>query len=254
MNFLVVNDDGYLANGILLLQKALTRFGSVYVSAPFVEQSASSQKITLASEITIKRIKSSYQANGVIIVDGSPSDCIRIGLREWDDVDFDCVFSGVNQGTNLSYDTLYSGTLAAAKEASLYGISAIALSTDKISEETQDGLLIELTKLIEFILDNEIYKKFSLLNINIPSKNNLGIKVTSVGEHQQEPQYLKTSNKFILSGLVQNDNRQKESDYSYFNQGYITISPIKIDQTDNSQLDKLTKLINKIKGDNDATI
>ncbi|MDR2867463.1 MAG: hypothetical protein LBV55_02235 [Acholeplasmatales bacterium] len=254
MNFLVVNDDGFQALGILLLQKALSRFGSVYVSSPMVEQSASSQRVSIGNFINVKRIKSSYQANGVILVDGTPADCVRVGLKEWDNIDFDLILCGVNHGANLSYDTLYSGTLAAGKEAALYQISSIAFSSDVVDETTFNHLLIELTKLIEWILEQEIYKKFPLLNINIPSKNVLGYKIVPLGQRKSEPNYLKTETKFIFSGLSYSDVKSGENDYSAFRSGYITITPIKIDQNDHPQIEKLRKYLLKNKGENNGTI
>src|ERR1035441_10420714 len=121
MRILIANDDGYLAPGLAALVKACEGLGELDVVAP--EQNASGT----SNSLTLNRGLSVYTAtNGHRYINGTPSDCVHLALFGLLEHRPDLVVSGINQGANMGDDTLYSGTVAAAMEAYLFGIPAIA--------------------------------------------------------------------------------------------------------------------------------
>lgn len=127
MNILITNDDGYTASGLLAAYQAVQGLGKVHVVAPAQERSACSHQITLKRPITVQR--ATRDPFGMIhIVDGTPADCVRLGVAELLDSRVDLVISGINQGANAGVDVFYSGTVAGAREGAILGIRSIALS------------------------------------------------------------------------------------------------------------------------------
>jgi 5'-nucleotidase len=122
---LVTNDDGIEAPGIKLLTrvaKSLSR--DVWVVAPEVEQSGASHSLTLHRPLRLRQLGPRRFA-----VDGTPTDCVLLAVNSvFDGKRPDLVLSGINAGGNMGEDLTYSGTVAAAMEATLLGLKAIALS------------------------------------------------------------------------------------------------------------------------------
>ena len=118
---LVANDDGIDGPGLRPLIAALRRVGEVTVVVPSQERSADSHSLTLHKPIRVHR-----HGNGLFSLNGSPADCARFGVLEILRGKVDLVVSGINRGYNLGEDVIYSGTVAAAMEATLLKIPAIA--------------------------------------------------------------------------------------------------------------------------------
>lgn len=185
MNFLIVNDDGFDAVGIKVLQRFLENYGDVYVVAPQSNRSATSHAITINKPLQIlKQSEREYKISGM------PADCSKIGLKYlFNDIKFDLVCSGINNGPNLGFDVFYSGTFSAAREAILLGVPALAFSLDKegaVKEEYEyvlscfkpcfDHLIKDLT------LDH-------VVNINFPKGEIKGVKETVLGQRQYTHEY-----------------------------------------------------------------
>ncbi|HEX9202404.1 MAG TPA: 5'/3'-nucleotidase SurE, partial [Vicinamibacteria bacterium] len=121
---LVSNDDGHQAAGIQALAAAMTELGEVWVVAPEAEQSASSHAISIHRPLRIREVRPRWYA-----VDGTPTDCSYVGINHvLKDRRPRLLVSGINHGPNLADDVTYSGTVAAAMEASMLGVPAIAFS------------------------------------------------------------------------------------------------------------------------------
>jgi len=123
MHIMVTNDDGIHAPGILALASALGALGTVTVVAPDRERSAAGHSLTLHSPLRVFELR-----KGFFAVDGTPTDCVNMGIHSLLTERPDLVVSGINHGANLGDDVTYSGTVAAAMEANLMGIPAIAVS------------------------------------------------------------------------------------------------------------------------------
>jgi 5'-nucleotidase len=134
MNILCTNDDGYLANGIRVLASAASALGSVTVVAPDREQSATSNSLTLHHPLRAR-----LTSDDSYVVDGTPTDCVILAVNGLLPGQPDVCLSGVNHGPNMGEDVLYSGTVAAAMEATVIGIPAIAISYVRDRPEELEG-------------------------------------------------------------------------------------------------------------------
>ena len=134
MRILVSNDDGIFSPGLIALAEAASRFGEVRIVAPDVEQSAMGHAITIQRPLQYHKVKmGALGAFEAYRVNGTPADCVALGLYHWGGADL--VLSGINLGSNLGNDIWHSGTVAAAKQAALFGIRAIAFSMVLNGEE-----------------------------------------------------------------------------------------------------------------------
>ena len=122
MKLLITNDDGFAAPGIRLLATEAATFGSVTIIAPEREQSGISHRVTFEKPLHLTE-----KGENAYTVDGTPADCVRVAMSLWQG-QFDYVLSGMNDGANLGVDVFYSGTVAAAREATFYGIPSFAFS------------------------------------------------------------------------------------------------------------------------------
>lgn len=233
MNILIVNDDGVFAEGLSILVKAASHHGNVYVAAPKNEQSAKGSSITIKGPIMIEEIEPLFGSTRTIMIDGTPSDAVRAGVKIFDQ-EFDLVLSGVNNGVNLATDVHYSGTVSAAFEASLMGFHAIAFSAHDIN---LPYIYDETVKLLDEIIENQLYKGTAVLNINYPHqmfKKVLGTKITKLGLRIQRSEYVKSDkpNLYHLVGSSINFKEDELSDMAAFNEGYVSITPLQFDRTD----------------------
>ncbi len=127
VQFLITNDDGFDAPGLAALYHALQPLGEVVIVAPATCHSSKGHAVDTKNSIRVeRRIVDPF--GEIHIVHSSPADCIRVGIRHILKTPPDFVVAGINPGANLGVDLFYSGTAAAAREAALLGVPAIALS------------------------------------------------------------------------------------------------------------------------------
>jgi 5'-nucleotidase len=162
MRILLANDDGIYSPGLLALAETARRFGEVRVFAPDVEQSSMGHAITHSRPLTVKRTP--FMDLDAWRVNGTPADCVALGLNAWGDVDV--VLSGINMGPNLGNSAWHSGTLAAARQAALLGCRGIALSTPTGGAEP-DFVALEpyVSRVLELLLPESA---LTLVNVNLP--------------------------------------------------------------------------------------
>ena len=244
MNILVVNDDGYLAPGIETLVKAMALFGNVFVAAPKEGQSAKSMAITIKHNINVFYPEPIVGAKHMIVVEGTPADCVGVALKAFN-VDFDLCVSGINYGHNVATDIFYSGTVGAAREAKFLGIPAIAFSAAAIPN--LDYLFDETVKLMDEMKETELYQGPYVLNINFPKAHiakPLGVKITKLGKRHQHSDFSPTK-----EGLVYVPNygvthylEDEESDIKAIENGYVSITPLSLD---NTNMDAIHQILNQ---------
>lgn len=242
MKFLIVNDDGIESEALKKLIKVVDRdFGYCYLAIPSGQESAKSHAITTKNKITFEEITPVFQSEKTIIVNGYPSDCVRVALNYYKDIKFDMVISGLNQGENLGYDLFYSGTVAAAREGCLFGIPSIAISA---SEFFQCNLEKDISDALKFVINNKLYEKSPLLNINVALKAK-GIKIASQGQMIHRP--ILTSiddNTYELRYSLKVPSESDDKDQKLYNSGYTTITPLTIDQSDYKMISLFEKDLN----------
>ena len=147
----MANDDGIRSPGIAALAKAASRFGEVWVVAPYEQCSGMSQKLSLFDEMVLRKESFPVPVAGAWSLGGTPADCVKIALAHVLDFQPDYVFSGVNDGWNAGFDIAYSGTIGACFEAVMNGIPAIAFSARskndmEIAEQYMPEIAAELLK------------------------------------------------------------------------------------------------------------
>jgi 5'-nucleotidase len=237
MRILISNDDGYLAPGLNALADALSSVADVVVVAPDSNRSGASNSLSLDRPLSI-----SQAANGYYFVNGTPTDCVHIALTGLLDTPPDLVVSGINNGQNMGDDTLYSGTVAAATEAYLFGIPAIAFS------QVQGGWA-EIASAARVARDI-VLRRFDmlsapyLLNVNIPNLpyERMGpLVATRLGRrHQSEPvvrgQDPRGREIFWIGAPGACRDAGEGTDFHATALGQVSITPLQVDLTHREQL------------------
>lgn len=162
MRLLLSNDDGCLAPGLRCLFDELRRDFQVSVVAPDRNRSGASNSLTLMRPLRVQR-----HADGVLCVDGTPTDCVHLALSGLLDAEPDMVVSGINEGANLGDDTLYSGTVAAAMEGRTLGRPAIAVSCVSHEPQHYQTAARVTRRLIQHLLVAPLPAD-TILNVNVP--------------------------------------------------------------------------------------
>ena len=122
---MLANDDGIRSTGIRALARRLGDLGDLVIVAPDRERSATSHAFTLDRPLRCEEVEP-----GWFMVDGTPADCVYLGILKICPRRPDLVVSGINHGFNLGSDVFYSGTVAGAVEAALRDVPAIAMSLE----------------------------------------------------------------------------------------------------------------------------
>lgn len=176
MNILLSNDDGYMAEGINVLERVLLEHNhNVWVSAPSSEQSAKSHSMTISGSLEMTEYGEKR-----FHLSGTPADCIIYSHRsELFPVEPDLVIAGINHGYNLSSDILFSGTCAAARQATMYGMKAIAISCGKSNAESFANAARFLASNLSLFCG--AIPALSFMNINVPDPFNGMYRLASVG-------------------------------------------------------------------------
>ena len=162
MRILVSNDDGIYSPGLAVLAAVAGEFGDVQVVAPDVERSSSSHAITASHPLTYRA--TTIAGLTAFRVNGTPADCVALGLHQWDKVDL--VLSGVNVGLNLGHALWHSGTLAAAKQAALLGVRGIAVSAPAGAEPEFARFAPWIRRVLEILIRDA--RDVALVNVNLP--------------------------------------------------------------------------------------
>lgn len=162
---LITNDDGIQSDGIIRLAKAAQAFGEVWVVAPDDQRSAASHSVTLHSSISVQSVSFPVPGVHAYSCDGTPADCVRLGVLNLVPGRPDVVFSGINKGYNVAADLQYSATVGAALEAVYQKVPAIAFSEDfESSHEVADQYL---PRLIPELMQKPLGEK-QIWNVNFP--------------------------------------------------------------------------------------
>ena len=234
MNILCTNDDGYLANGIGVLARAASALGTVTTVAPDREQSATSNSLTLHHPLRARRAR-----DGAWMVDGTPTDCVILAVSELLPERPDVVLSGVNHGSNMGEDVLYSGTVAAAMEATVIGIPAVALSYCGQFPEELEGFEELVQEILEGIVGREDFPEDTLLNVNLPAippGEVKGIRVTSLGRRRYSGSITRADDPsgreyFWIGGGEARWRGPEGSDFQAVEEGYVSVTPLHLDLT-----------------------
>ncbi len=241
LRILCTNDDGYLSPGIRVLAEAAHEIGSVDIVAPDREQSGSSNALTLHRPLRTRKT-----SDGTTIVDGTPTDCVILAIRELLSSPPDFVVSGINAGANMGEDVLYSGTVAAAMEATILGVPAIAFSYVGRKVEELEGWQPVIAALLRQITAQKI-PAHELLNINLPPRPPTelrGIRITNLGRRRYHDSILRAPDPggrefYWIGGGTMQWKGGPDCDYHAIEEGRISVTPLHLDLTSFRLIDEV---------------
>jgi 5'-nucleotidase len=245
VDILLTNDDGIQAEGLWALYDRFAPSHRITVVAPDRERSAVGHAITLHAPIRAD-IVSMNGAKRAYAVNGTPADCIKLAVSELVAQEPDLVISGINPGANVGANINYSGTLAAAREATLYGIPAMAVSIQGRSPAFYEDAAAFVEKLTRTINQHGL-PQGTLLNVNIPDlprQKLKGIRLSRQGnEHFKEAMEKRLDPRqrpYYWYGIyAQQPIGAADVDSVVLADDYISITPLRCDATDYDHLDTL---------------
>ena len=241
---LVSNDDGIHAPGIKALAGGLEGAGEISVMAPLTEQSATSHSLTLHRPLRIREM-----GERTFAVEGTPTDCVLVGVRKFLGHQPDLVASGINQGPNMGEDVLYSGTVAAAMEGALLGIPAVAFSLASWEFADFAPAADIARRLVSRFLELDLPSRL-LVNVNIPAvpaDEIRGFRVTRLGTRVYNDAIVEKTDPrgrpyYWIGGAAPSWERSHDTDFAAVEEGYVSLTPLLLDITDSSGFEFLNRL------------
>jgi 5'-nucleotidase len=242
VHILITNDDGVHAPGLAALLKRVSEVAEVVVVAPDREQSAVGHALTLHHPLRAARI-----SENIFSVDGTPTDCVNLGIHSLLSFRPDLVISGVNRGGNVCDDVTYSGTVAAALEATLMGIPAIAVSlVTQGAGEHYDAAAACAARLALTVMEKGLPSD-TFLNVNVPDLPAELLKVpliTSQGKRSYEGTIVdkvdpRGRNHYWIGTADLSFQDIPGSDYHAVSRGHVSITPMHIDLTNYASINTL---------------
>lgn len=259
-DILLTNDDGYRSIGFLSLLKELSKKFSVIAVAPSKEQSCAGKSISRTKELKLKKVK--IENNEIFSINGTPADCVQIGLYNILKRKPRLVISGVNTGANVGHGRiLSSGTLGASMEASIDGVKSISSSLyipPEIKEKAdfsdpknyrifENATKITL-KLVEILYGKEIDSDIDFVSINIPFNATIDseFEITKPFRNPYGKLFHKKHDRFIhINPMLGFDNLKDGTDLKALYNGKISITPINLELVSNSSLQRLNRTIKR---------
>ncbi len=240
MHILVTNDDGINAPGLFALAQAMRKLGEVSVLAPDHNWSASGHVKTMHRPLRVKQFILP-DGSAALASDGAPSDCVALAVLGLLPRPIDLVVSGINPYANLGHDLTYSGTVTAAMEAAVWGIPAIALSLNgpensvEVDYQPAANIAVQVARLVlKHTLPAE-----TVLNVNVPYlplEEIKGYQITRLGLRIYRDELIRREDPrgkpyYWIGGDFPLDVPEKESDVGALSEGYVSVTPIKLDLT-----------------------
>lgn len=248
MHILLSNDDGVFAQGLAALYQALSVDHQVTVIAPDRNCSGASNSLTLTNPLRVTK-----HDNGFYSVNGTPTDCVHIGINQLCQVKPDIVVSGINHGANLGDDVIYSGTVAAATEGRHMGLPAVAVSlADYNSQDFSVAASVAATiigQLAKHPLPND-----QILNVNVPpvTKQQIkGIKTTRCGKRHQAETMVKTFDPhgreiYWYGPVGEVKDNTADTDFAAIEQNFVSVTPLTVDMTAYKTINELENWLAQI--------
>jgi 5'-nucleotidase len=245
VKILISNDDGYRAEGLEALKRAMKPLGAVTVVAPDRNRSGASNSLTLDVPVRAAR----YDTD-CFYVNGTPTDCVHLAISGLFDFEHDIVVSGVNDGANLGDDTLYSGTVAAAVEGRFLGLPAIAISL--CVEPGSPGNFASAARVAVGLIERMAVEPLQgpvILNVNVPNLPDgdlRGLQVTRLGNRHRSELVVSAKdprgrNVYWVGQAGAGQDAGPGTDFHAVANGYASITPLQIDLTRHAALPELKR-------------
>lgn len=257
MNILIVNDDGYRGPGLHALIAALKDDYKLTVVVPAREKSGTSNSVTFLTPLTAEKIHIHQIDFDVWVVEGTPADCTVLGIDQFMPEKPDLIISGINNGANIADSVIYSGTIAAALQGAFQGIPTFALSVDFNCDDFSVSANIFKELLPKFLAMEKNRPFFYSLNFPALPKNEIkGIKKAVISSNRMIERFEKRSNPYgkdyywhvyddlnegTSGGYQPVDDKEEQylTDVEAVSQGYISVTPIKLDYLDHQKFKEL---------------
>lgn len=246
MNILLTNDDGLHAAGLKALMESVPSGVSAVVAAPVTERSACSHSISLGQKLRVEEFRRGKFP--CFAVHGTPADSVKFALSTLPNFTPDLVVSGINHGANTGVSVYYSGTISAAREGFINRIPAMAVSL--CSRDFRDfRSAMKITKqLIQGYRENR-FPLNTMLNVNVPAlapKKIKGVKITKQAASRFIEEFVPEKSHdgkkvFTLAGEIEIYNTDGTSDEEAVADGFISITPLKLDLTEYEAMPYLKK-------------
>jgi len=239
---LITNDDGVRSEGIHALAEALRPLGGVVIVAPHVEASAIGHALTLRRPLRIEQLE-----NDVYEVDGTPTDCVNIGVAKVLNGMPDLIVSGINKGYNLGDDVTYSGTVAGALEGALLGVPSVAVSLERTSGTYDFEPAASAAATIAARVLRGAITPPTFLSLNVPTGKPKGFRLTvqakrnhvTIVDERCDPRGK------AYYWIEEGENAWEphdRSDFQAVRDGYVSVTPLQPDLTDRDAFAKLETL------------
>ncbi|MBI1206039.1 MAG: 5'/3'-nucleotidase SurE [Azospirillum sp.] len=247
VRILITNDDGIAAEGLAVLERiAASLSDDIWVCAPEIEQSAASHSLTIHRPLRLRQLDARRFAT-----DGTPTDCVLLALNHlMRESRPGLVLSGVNRGSNIGEDVTYSGTVAAAMEATLLGVPAVALSqhVDDGAVACFDNALAHGAAVIRRAAAAG-WPPGVLINLNFPScpADRVGaVEVVrhgnrKIGDDLTERQDPRGRSYFWIGQSRSAADILPDTDVAVIGRGGIAVTPLALDLTDRASLQHLKR-------------
>ena len=249
LRILVTNDDGYDAPGLAALVDSLLPVADITVVAPYEQQSGTGHGISFRDPIKIFKLGNPH---GIpwYAVDARPATVVRVALFSLLDSLPDLVVAGINSGNNIGTNAWLSGTVAAARAAALWGLPGVAFSVDMDGPNPYHFSAGWARQTIEQLIAQERITAPLLLNVNLQANEPLGIRVAPMslvtGEQGYDRRMSPGGQDYVWAEwLAPEDDPREGTDLYWYSRGYVTITPLVIDQTDSPEILEMQRLFNR---------
>lgn len=273
LKILLTNDDGYKAEGIKVLSEIMCQFGKVMVVAPKRHQSGMSMAVDLGLKPLAYRHLGERDGVDWAYLDGTPASCAKYGLNYNDFLGGkpDVIVSGINHGSNTTTGSCYSGTLGAAMEGALNGIPAIGVSLCDFHQDADFSVVRQFfPEIFTRLMQSPAIHEGITWNINfpkLPAEEIKGVRVGHQGRGHWEKEFTSWNPDFyakygmsmeslgrnpdftleegetlyMMTGTYVDDDNTQDADHHLVDQGWITIVPHNLYNTDYAEADRLRK-------------
>lgn len=227
MKIVVTNDDGYDQPGLAALVESLAPLGEITVVAPATPQSNVGHRVTMRETIRVDRPKDHTH-----VVHATPADCTRLAVKQLVP-DVDWVIAGINPGANLGSDVYQSGTVAAAREAAILGIRAVAVSQYIAANWTVDwtASLAQVARCLPAIVQKPLAPG-QFWNINLPSPitvdTSLDYRLCPLDTNPHRYRYIEDNGGYRYEGIIHDRPRAAGSDVDVCFGGTISLTLLEI--------------------------
>ncbi len=248
---MITNDDSIEAPGIHCLVECVKDMADVIVVAPAHPHSGQSSALTVNAPLRISERVSSYDNVRLFTVNGTPVDCVKLGLHAIVPRKPDMLLSGINHGSNSGTAITYSGTMGAVLEACMVGVPAVGFSLLHHSMKADFSLSVEFVKEIAVNVLRHGLPEGICLNVNIPAKvKPVGVRVCRAAKGHWSEEYCRyldpSGNPFYwLTGRFVNEEPEAEdTDEYWLERRFISIVPVSPDMSALSEIKGMSRRFN----------